>query len=367
MIAIIGGGPIGCFLGALLAKGRLDVCIYEEHGVIGQPVQCTGIVTGKIREIIDVKDDFIVNKLDKAKVNSLNNSVDLELSEELVLDRQGFDQYMAKKAINNGAKIALNHKFLGVEEDKILFSNEDSKIIRVKADKIIGADGPLSAVAKSADMFADRKFYTGIQARVKGRFDNKGYETYLGNICPGFFGWVVPESNEVARIGVASRSNAIEYFNKFLELKGIKKEDIIDKQGGLIPIYDKKTEVQKGNVFLVGDAAGHVKATTGGGLVPGLRAAEILADCIINGKNYRKELKKLNREMWIHLKTRQMLNNFNDKDYDGLVHMINNGKVKEALQKHDRDSPFKILRKVVFAEPKLLGFIRKLNLFSPII
>jgi geranylgeranyl reductase family protein len=364
MIAIIGGGPIGCFLGSLLAKQGLDVCVYEEHDVIGQPVQCTGIVTGKIREIIEIKDDFIVNKLNKAKVNSLNNSVDLELSEELVLDREVFDQYMAKKALQNGAKIALNHKFIGIEDDNILFS-KDNKIIKVKADKIIGADGPLSAVAKSANIFENRLFYTGIQARVKDKFDAQCYETYLGSICHDFFGWVVPESNEVARVGVASRSSPIKYFNKFLELKGIKEEDIIDKQGGLIPIYDKNIAVQKDNVFLVGDAAGHVKATTGGGLVPGLRAAKILADCIVKDKNYRKELKKLKREMWIHLKVRQILNNFDDKDYDKLVEIIGKEKIQDILRKHDRDSPFKIL-KVVLAEPRLLLYIKKLNFFSPI-
>jgi geranylgeranyl reductase family protein len=366
MIAVIGGGPVGCFIAGLLAKQRLDVCIYEEHGIIGQPVQCTGIVTGRIREIIDVKDEFIVNKLNKVKVNSLNNSAELGLSEELVLDRTGFDQYLAEKAAADGAKIALNHKFIGIKDDDVLFSKED-KIIKVKADKIIGADGPLSSVAKSIGIFGNREFYTGIQARVRGKFDRNTYETYFGSICPGFFGWVVPESDSVARMGMASRNNPKEYFDKFLRLKGISEEDIIDKQGGLIPIYNKDIEVQKDNIFLVGDAACHVKATTGGGLVPGLRAAKILADCIINEKYYSKELKKLNRDMWIHLIIRQTLNNFSDKDYDKLIDLIGKDKVQEILKNNDRDSPFRMLRKVVFAEPKLLLYIRKLNFFSPVI
>jgi len=360
MIVIIGGGPIGCFLAGLLAENGKEVQVYEEHSVIGQPVQCTGIVTGKIKEIISLKDEFIVNILDKVKVNSLNNSVDLELSEEIVLDRTGFDQYLAKKALDNGAKIVLNHRFIGIEEGSAIFIDKESgKNIQVKADKIIGADGPLSAVAKSAGISENREFYSGIQARIKGNFDDKCYETYFGKIYPDFFGWVVPESNEFARVGVASRNNPKECFERLLKSKGLKEEDIVDKQGGLIPIYDKGIVVQRGNVFLVGDAAGQVKATTGGGLVPGLKAASILADCIINNKDYSKELKRLNRELGIHLKARQMLNNFSDKDYDKLINLVENNKVKDILKNNDRDSPFKVLRKVVFAEPRFLGFIRK--------
>ncbi|MBW2982375.1 NAD(P)/FAD-dependent oxidoreductase [Candidatus Woesearchaeota archaeon] len=366
MIVIIGGGPIGCFVASLLAEKGLDVCVYEEHDSIGKPVQCTGIVTGKIKEVISLKDEFIVNRLSKVKVNSLNNSVDLELSEEIVLDRVGFDQYLAEKAASNGAKIVLNHKFTGIElGDAIFLDKEKDEIIKVKADKIIGADGPLSCVAKSSGIFGNREFYTGIQARIKGKFDSGSYETYFGSTCPDFFGWVVPESDEIARIGVASRDNAKEYFDSFLKSKGFSEEDIIDKQGGLIPIYDKKVIVQKNNIFLVGDAACHVKATTGGGLVPGLKAASILADCIINDKNYEKELRKLNKEMRIHLKARKMLNNFSDKDYDKLINLVNNEKIKNILKENNRDSPFSILKKVIFAEPKLLLYIKNFtSIFS---
>jgi geranylgeranyl reductase family protein len=359
MIAIIGGGPVGCFLAGLLAEKGLDVSIYEEHGVIGQPVQCTGIVTGKIKEIIELKNEFIVNKLSKVKVNSLNNSVDLELSEEIVLDRASFDQYMAKKALDDGAKIALNHKFLGIEDNNLLFSNEDNNIIKIKAEKIIGADGPLSEVAKACNIFGKREFYTGIQARVNGKFDDKCYETHFGSICNGFFGWVVPESNEIARVGVASRNNPKQYFDKFLRLNKTKNKDIIDKQGGLIPVYNKSVCIQNKDVFLVGDAACQVKATTGGGLVPGLRAAKILADCIINNKDYEKELSKLKRELWIHLKIRQMLNNFSDKDYDKLVSLVDNEKVKDILKKHNRDTLFSMIKQIISAEPRLLLYIRK--------
>ena len=114
---------------------------------------------------------------------------------------------------------------------------------------------------------------------------------------------------------------------KHIISKGVKEEEIIDYQAGLIPIYDKKSVINRGNVYLVGDAAGQVKATTGGGLVPGLKAAKILADCLINKKDYQKEIKKLNKKLWLHLKLREILNKFSNKDYDNLVKLMKKKKI----------------------------------------
>ena len=92
-------------------------------------------------------------------------------------------------------------------------------------------------------------------------------------------------------------------------------------QGGLIPIYSPKLKVQKGNIYLVGDAAAHVKATTGGGLVHGLIAAECLAESIIKKKGSYEQSwrKKIGKDLWIHLMIRNILNRFADKDYNYLI------------------------------------------------
>ena len=76
-------------------------------------------------------------------------------------------------------------------------------------------------------------------------------------------------------------------------------------------------------------------------------------------KDYTKELGKLKKELWIHQKIRKILNNFTDKDYDKLIDLINKDKVKEILKKQDRDSPFSLLKQVIFAEPRFLLFMRK--------
>jgi len=358
MIVIIGAGPVGCFLGGLLAKKGKKVSIYEEHDCIGKPVQCTGIVTKDIKKIIKLKKEFIINKVDKVKVYSKNSKVEISTN-DIVLDRVKFDRYLAGKAKEYGAEIYLNHKFLGIKGNKVVFADKDNKIKKVNAEYIIGADGALSEVSKANAMFDKRKFYLGIQARVKGNYEKGKYEIYLGSICDDFFAWILPESKEIARVGIASRRNAKKKFKNFLKIKEIWEKDIIEHQAGLIPVYDKKNMVKRKNVFLVGDAAGQVKATTGGGIVPGLKGAKILADCLVNGKDYRKKLRKLNRELGLHLKIRKILNKFSDKDYDGLIKIIDDKKVKKALNRYSRDNPIKLILEILLKKPSILKYTTK--------
>jgi flavin-dependent dehydrogenase len=79
------------------------------------------------------------------------------------------------------------------------------------------------------------------------------------------------------------------------------------------------------NVFIVGDAAGQVKVTTVGGVVTGLHGARALATAVLNGRDYRKELRKLKLELDLHLLVRRVLNWLDDKDYDELIAMLDGG------------------------------------------
>ena len=117
MITIIGAGPSGCYTAYLLAKGSKEVQIFEEHKEIGSPVQCTGLVTSSIKEILNIKKEMIINEIDKIKIFSKDNSLELKLkNKNFILDRKKFDNYLADLAISKGAKIFLNYKFI---KDKI--------------------------------------------------------------------------------------------------------------------------------------------------------------------------------------------------------------------------------------------------------
>lgn len=359
MITIVGAGPAGSYLAYLLAKQGKKAVILEEHNTVGSPVQCTGIVTHSIEKFFKPKNEVMAKRLDKVIVVSKNKRIEVNV-DEIVMWRNKFDQFVADMAKDAGAKILLNHQFLGFNGKNSIKvkDKKNNKVKEIKTDAIVGADGPYSAVAKAAGINSNSKHYIGIQAKVKLKMDTTAFETYFGSNFPNFFGWCVPESEDAVRLGVGCFKNAQEYFYKFLKERTGKK-DVLCWESGLIPLYNPKKVIQKDNVYLIGDAAMQVKATTGGGIIPSLKAAHTLSECIINNKDYNKEFKKQSgRELLLHLKIRNMLNKFSDKDYDKLLDLMNRENVRKILKKYDRDTPIPLVANLLLREPRFLYFLK---------
>jgi len=349
MITVIGAGPVGSYSAYLLAKAGLDVQIFEEHKSVGKPVQCTGITTKALGNFVNLKKDFVINKTSHAKIHSKNNSIKIPL-EEIVLNRTKFDRYVANKAADAGAKIHFNHKYINGEIK--------GKFKKSTDDILIGSDGPLSNVAKHYNLIGNRKFLHGMQARVK--FESGNYfQTFFGDVCPGFFAWIVPESDTIARIGLASAKDTKLYYSRFLKKLNIKK--VLEVQSGLIPIFCEKQKIFHKNVFLIGDSAAQVKATTGGGLVPGLHSAKVLANSIINGGNYEKMFhKSIGKELKLHKMIRDTLNKFNNRDYDNILELLKKQKIQNILSNYNRDYPSEFILNILVNEPRFLFFLKKL-------
>lgn len=364
MITIIGAGPVGCYTAYLLAKAGKQVQIFEEHYKIGKPVQCAGLVTTKIFDVIDFPiSKAIANKIKKVKILSSNNELDLKFKNpDLLLDREKFDLLIAKKAVQAGAKLMLGYKFLSLarKNKKIIIKLKNLKKNKtefLKTNILIGADGPRSKIAR----FINKKkmklgFVAQVRMRLKKPVAKNTMQIWLGQLTK-FFCWFVPEDSKTARIGLGdfletgNTKNLKKLLQKF-------KGKILEYQGGLVPLYSK-IKVQEDNICIVGDAACQVKASTGGGIVPGLQAAKCLAKAIIEGKSYEKELKSLNRELNLHLKIRKMLDKFSDHDYDMLLELSSSPKVKKILESFPRDGYRKKALKLLLAQKKFLLLARR--------
>lgn len=354
MIAIVGSGPSGSYLAYNLAKEK-DVTIFEEHPEVGNPIQCTGILSSSSSALnIKIPKEIIVNKIKKVQLISPdNNSITFNLKEpDLITDRMMLDKFLAQEAVNRGAKLELSHRFISQENKKITLRHK-GELKNYEVEALVGADGPSSQVAKSADLYGERKFWVARQCRIKMKCDPELFKVYFGsNISPDFFGWVVPEDENILRVGIGSEKNAEFYFKSFLSKLG--NPEIIDYQAGLIPIYDPKPKRSSGNVFLIGDAALQVKAISGGGIIKGMLAAEELSKALLNNLDYEKLWRKrIGMDLFINLKIRQMLNKFTDNDYNKLIRLSN----KNALSSFNREFPKKSLIKAIMKSPRLDFFL----------
>ncbi len=374
---IIGAGPVGSFTAYLLAKQGYGTEIYEEHAKVGKPVQCTGILTAHIKELIRIKsgEDFINNRIKRIIVNiegreGFEQVAEIKLKdEELIVDRERFDSYIAGMAQDRGAELHAKHRFKEMNQagEATIRDIRNSRDITVRSRILIGSDGPNSRVARSTGLKGAEKYYIGSQVRARHEHPEDAYSVYLGRTFNDFFGWVVPEDGRTARIGVASMSRSYEKLNTLLRIAGVKKDRIIGRQGGLIPLFNTKarTEGRKGDMrtFIVGDAASQVKASTGGGIIPGMKAAMSLAKAVKEGESYEKEWRAdIGRSLTAHLIIRRVMNRFKSRDYQRLADILQDERVKRIISASSREFPLKMMFSLLLAKPSLARFITKLRL-----
>lgn len=262
-----------------------------------------------------------------------------------------------KKAQDAGATLHLHHRFVGKKGNEILLRHNGT-IIRKNVDTLVGADGPRSDVAKAAAIYGRRQFYIGLQVTLTGSFDKNVFTTWFGEAAPDFFAWSVPETNGIARVGLATRQKTRAYFDAFLKRLG---GNVIATQAGPIPLYSPLARAcdERGRVFLVGDAALINKATTGGGIIVGMRSGNVLAKSILDNTSYEAALSPIRRELGIHLLLRRALNHFAAKDYDSLVGLMRNDGVQRILTENTREDPSRFMLKLLAAQPGLLQFAPK--------
>lgn len=357
MISIIGAGPVGSYCAYLLARKGFEVHIFEEHPKAGIPVQCTGIVTKSLFDYVPKSKEFVINHFNMVQVVAPNNDYAEIPIEEYLLDRTRFDNYLLNRALDAGAQVHFNHRFIEFKNDKAVLKTREG-LVSSHAKYFIGADGPNSSVAKAAGLYGNREFLVGMQARVRGHFSRHTFTTFFGRrIAPGFFAWVVPETSTTARVGLATKKNTNYYFQNFVKALNFQP---IEYQGGLIPVYNPHQKIQKDNIFLAGDAATFTKATTGGGLVMGLESGKLLARSIARKTNYSNSMKKINFALKTHLLIRKNLNLFGDNDYLNLIKMIKKEKVRGLFKNNDREFPGMMILKLLLKEPRLIRFLKNI-------
>ena len=174
---------------------------------------------------------------------------------------------------------------------------------------------------------------------------------YLGHgVAPGFFGWMVPTSEDRALVGLLGRHHGHLNMEKLiLKLQSEGKITAVTKEPARWGIPLRPLARTFGDrLLVVGDAAGQVKPTTGGGIYYALLASEIAADCLHGAfsKNdlsasqlgsYEKEWKALlSSELEVGYSARCLFEILEDCQIDLLIHTVaTNGIYKELIESQD--------------------------------
>ena len=165
----------------------------------------------------------------------------------------------------------------------------------------------------------------------------------------------MPENETTARVGVIGPDGPA-LRRDYQALLG--SSPVIEDQGGVIPVHDPGQKLRKPgeNVFLIGDAATQVKATTYGGIIYGLLAARYLAE---DPDGYERRMNaKLGRDLWLSLQMREFMNAMTDDQADELIDIFEKERNRQIIARHDRDFPSRFIVQLLMKEAQLwkLGF-----------
>jgi len=300
-VLVVGAGPVGCKVAELLSKEGIKVLVLEEHDEIGKPLKCAGLVSHRIFKLSNVSKDVVVNVVKKAKFHSRNEFFELKSKKPVyVIDRVKFDKKLGEIAEVCGAEIKTKTEYVGLKrKDETVIVKTRKGMIKTKI--LVGADGANSSVAKSCRLSLPDNVLVGLQTNVKSIYENEVELWFDSKISPDFFGWVIPEDRNKARVGVATKRKASFYLTNFLRRRFQKCLKVEGRVSGLIRYGLIESSVSD-NVLLVGDAACQVKPFSGGGLVYGLIGARIAAEacmkCLEEERFDEEFLKENYDEVW---------------------------------------------------------------------
>lgn len=369
-VVVVGAGPAGAIAAKYAALNGAKTLLIEEHASIGSPVQCTGLISTKaLKECELGEGNFIFSKIRGAFVYAPNGEETCIQGKDIkayVIDRKILDRALVELALDKGVDILLGTRFIDMDNKKIsVLSNGEKKEIR--GEIIIGADGIQGNVGRVAGLSRCEKFLSGIQFEAPYIPKDPEYvEIFTGNeIAPGFFGWAVPFSG-MARIGLAKNLGlaARYYLEKLLKnpivasrYKGSRTEHVV----GGIPLGPPRKTIS-GRVMLVGDAAGQVKPTSGGGIYMGAICARIAGqvaasasrkECSID--EYEKKWRStVGRELDIGMRIHKSIGKLSDENLNEFITFLNKPEIKDVITEYgDMDHPSVLLQKLMKTGNKL--------------
>jgi len=326
-VVIIGAGPAGLLAAQQLGKQSIDTIVLEEHAEIGIPTSCAGLisVSGLNRLGIRLPDSVILNRVNGAQFYSPSGKmIKIEQSkpQAYVVDRARFDHYLAQHTDLRNIPIRLNTRAIKFNRQKwmknqgveIQTTNHESKKHTSIHSKIcINAEGCKSKILRQTGLTPPSKSHIlpALQYEYQDvpNLNPTSVEIFTGRkIAPGFFGWLIPTGTDTARVGIAckypySPRKHLEYLinqHPFLKtrLNGAHKYGTL---GGRVSISGPINKTYEDNFMAVGDTAGQIKPTTGGGVVVGGLCAQIagkLAAKAVQLGKYDSNVLKEYQQQW---------------------------------------------------------------------
>ncbi len=286
-VVVIGAGPAGNGAALELARAGHKVTVVDYRDRPGEKL-CTGIVSVQCLQEFPPTVPVTYRETNCATVVSPSGKR-LHLAKDgpqaCVIDRVAYVSDIGRQAADAGAKYLLGRAVRDIVSSpdgvRLLLDPRDGGQV-LEARVCVIASGFGSPFTSRLGLGRSTDYALGAQVEVLAP-DVQEIEVYLGkDVAPGFFAWLVPTCQGKALLGLLSRSGVAEQLRRLtdrLQTQGkiVRPIGPLAKWG--IPLRPLEDTVAD-RVLVVGDAAGQVKPTTGGGIYYALLSSRIAARAI---------------------------------------------------------------------------------------
>jgi len=264
-----------------------------------------------------------------------------------IVDKGAFNQGLAARATAAGVTLLTSTRAQLVQIDAgqvcLHTASAEGHGLRVHAAVAVLACGVNYQLTKQLGLGAPRAFLQGAQAEVPGVWTERTEVLLQKTVSPEAFGWIVPLQNGRTRVGVMrardARGALVQLLDHRVPQWRVRPEITLAAK----PIAQTPLpRSYAARVLVIGEAAGQVKATTGG-IYYGLLAARLPAETIRRAfarrcftaaamHPYERSWQALlAEELAVGLAFRKLYGWLNDRQVDGLLRAIGHDGVKDII------------------------------------
>mgnify|MGYP002153769211 CR=1 FL=1 len=369
-VVVVGAGPAGLHAAIAAAEQGVSVLLFDKKTTIGVPVKCGEFFPSKdvmldllpgtrqFSDLYDVPSNAISNDCDTLRMYSPRGKRWEFSFDARVLDRSTLEQLLAEKAHKLGVDIRLGRPARVFRHSRQL-SVGPTESQSVAADVIIAADGFPSTTASSGGISSDQYVHPGnVATNYQYLMEDLDIEPnvtemYTGtSIAPGGYAWIIPKSGSSANVGIGLRTTFTrsvkgrDFLDHFVRTypptasklcSGMTRTMAVD----VLPVDGTVSTTYTDTMLMVGDSAGMVMPTNGGGIptamVSGRIAGEVAAQHVQSGtplSQYEDRWKEaLGREVTASTRMRRFADYFmvNDRLFDMALRILRTGGIKKVL------------------------------------
>ena len=278
---VVGAGPAGAASAYYLAQAGLKVLLLEKNKLprfkpcgggisqkflAGLPVDLSRAVKGRVTRI-----RYLFNNSDPFEAG-----LDFELA---VVDRREFDHALALAASAAGAELIDDLPANGIDQ-------RDGRV-RVLTEKgafearyLVGADGVYTKIGAWSGLVKRRRIGAALEVELSGLRHDHLAQIGFGRVNEGY-SWSFPKAGHYS-VGIGGRrgANLKCELDAWLDCLGYRGERNFKVHGHALPAAVIAATLHKGNILLVGDAAGLVNPLTGEGIRYAIQSGRIAAEAI---------------------------------------------------------------------------------------